>query len=145
MSNPLAWVAAMGRSSAVHVRRVYEPPDNFQHVIRRYADLVEHDPKFGLDPFREERRRQLGPNVRISKIAVAEGRLPIGAIETDPKRRLWRFRARDPVTDKVVFERYVEGDTPEAAKEEGVNAIKREWRALGLSGTESLIGAVLAV
>jgi hypothetical protein len=130
----------------IHLRREYPTPEPLGNVLRRFARLTVHDPSHGVDPLLAARQRphagQLNP---VSPIASADGLLPYGKVRVDPRRRVWRYRALDAATYRPVFERYIESETAEGAAHEGMRMLQRDWRKVGLSGTETILGTVLAV
>lgn len=104
-------------------------PSSWHAAMRRYIELSQHSGAHGLDPIREARRRRAFANggARISEIATADEPLRVGHVVTDARRRVWRFRACDMHTRKVIYQRFVEAETLEEAKQRGVMWIKREW------------------
>jgi hypothetical protein len=149
------------RAPAAHIRREYKAPQPLAETFARYATVAELPRNHGTDPLREAKRaaalahperfdtaslqsRPGGP-FRISPIAETSEPLPVGRTQWDSRRRLWRFRACDAITQKCVFEQYVESETPEGAVEAGRMHLERHAREYGISGSQALIGSILAV
>lgn len=120
-------------------------PTPMRDAMRVFAKLAQHDPALGVDPAREAVRARMlaGGPVQISSIASAAEPLPIGRVALDPRRRQWRFRAREASTNRVLFEEIVEGENPEAAEHAGKKKLMRHWKKYGHPDGARVDGAII--
>lgn len=141
----------MSQAPAVHIAREMPPMSSFRAMVRKYMTVSELPDAWGMDPARDAARvRALsrGP-VQLSPIAQADGPLKIGHVVTDARRRVWRFRACEMAGGRCVYQRFVEADTLDHAREVGARWMTRDWRkvveACGGKAPAALVGTALAV
>ena len=135
------------RAPAVHIRREYVKPSKLAEVMRNYRIATRLPDNHGTDPYVEMARARAfaGGPFRISPIASAEAPLAPNATGYSDRRRIWRFRACDARSGKMVWEKYVEEETLEGAFYQGKMELEQVLHTLGRPSTDGLLASVLAV
>jgi hypothetical protein len=121
-------------------------PTPMRDAMRAFARISRHAGAM-VDPGKEaavNRALARGP-VTISSIASASEALPVGGVAVDPRRRQWRFRALEEKSQRVIYEKIVEGENVEAAQHAGTRELTKYWKRYGSPAVGAVIGTVVAI